>query len=144
MIKDRGRILAIDPGEVNIGLAVSDLSQTIANPLLVFPHVARAADVARIAALAKEKEVVAFIIGGPFGDGGTETPGVRHAQTLANALQTLTGLPVTLWDESNTTKEAIASRVIIGVPRSRRGGHHDAIAATILLQSYLDTHPPED
>lgn len=137
------RILAVDPGEKRLGLAISDLTGTIANPLTVLKHRALAKDAAAIAALAEEHAVVRVIVGQALDDEGHETPSARHAARLAEAIRQQTQIPVELWDESGSTRAARAAYVEMGVPRRKRRGHLDQIAATVILQSYLDAHSKE-
>lgn len=134
-----GKILAVDPGDRRIGLAISDPTQTIANPLMVINHVARVVDAAQIAQIAADQEVVSIIIGCPFDIDGKSGPQARKSERLAEAVRTQTNLPVTLWDESGSTQEAVAARISMGVKRSKRRGHLDDLAATIILQSYLNS-----
>jgi putative holliday junction resolvase len=133
-----GRILAVDPGEKRLGIAVSDPTGTLARPLKVIKHVGRAADAAEIVRLAAENEVVRIIIGTALDDENQPTSQSRHAEKLAEAVRTLTALPVELWDESGSTQAARESRIAMGVSRRKRSGHLDEIAATVILQSYLD------
>ncbi len=135
------RMLAVDPGSKRIGLAVSDPSGTIANPLTVLAHVARAADAAAVAAIAAEQGVGLIVVGQSLDEDGQPTFEGRRAARFAEALRAQTSLPVVLWDEAFSTQEARAARLAMGVRRSRRRGHLDDLAATVLRQSYLDAHP---
>lgn len=135
-----GRVLAVDPGEKRLGIALSDPSGTIAGPLTVLQHVSRVVDAASIAALAAEHGAERIVIGEALDADGGQTPQARHAARLAEALREQTSLPVELWDESGSTQAARASRIAMGVSRRKRSGHLDDIAATVILQSYLDAH----
>ena len=132
------RILAVDHGEKRIGLAVSDLTGTIANPLTVIKHVSRAIDAAQVANIASEREAELIVIGQSFDEDGLPNLAGRRAARFAEALKEQTDLPVELWDESFSTQEARAARIQMGVSRKKRAGHLDKIAATVILQSYLD------
>jgi len=134
------RVLAVDPGEKRIGIAISDPTGTIANPLMVIQHVSRLVDAAQIAGLARENAAAEIVVGEALDDDGNETPASRHAAKFVEAIQTQTELPVSLWDESDSTNEAIAAKVALGVSRDKRKGHQDALAATVILQSYLDAN----
>ena len=101
-----GRILAVDPGSKRIGLAVSDLTQTIATPLKVINHVARILDAAQIAQVAVEQQAVLILIGCPLDDEGLPGPAARSAARVAEAVRAQTTLPVELWDESGSTRSA--------------------------------------
>ena len=133
--------MAVDPGSKRIGLAISDATGTIANPLTVLNHVARLLDAAAVADLAKTMGAGLIVIGQSLDDDGHPTFEGRRAGRFAEALKTQTDLPVVFWDESFTTQDARAARIAMGVSRKNRLGHLDSIAATILLQSYLDANP---
>jgi putative Holliday junction resolvase len=134
------RILAVDHGEKRIGLAVSDLTGTIANPLTVLQHVSRAVDAAQVAAIAAEQGAGLIVIGQSFDEDGQPNPAGRRAARFAQALREQTSVPVELWDEAFSTQTARGARLQMGVSRKRRAGHLDEIAATVILQSYLDAH----
>jgi putative Holliday junction resolvase len=133
------RVLAVDPGEKRLGIALSDPSATIANPLTVVKHTARLIDAATIANLAHENNAGSIIIGATFDEEGELTPQGRRASRLAEAIRTQTELPVILWDESGSTQAARSARIHMGVTRAKRSGHLDELAATVILQSYLDS-----
>jgi putative Holliday junction resolvase len=134
------RVLAVDPGEKRIGLALSDPTGTIANPLTVLNHVTRAIDAATIAQMAAEHAAVRIVVGQALDADGQVTPQGRKAARLAEAIQTQTSLPVELWDESGSTQAARSARIAIGASRRKRSGHLDDLAAAYLLQDYLDAH----
>jgi putative Holliday junction resolvase len=134
------KILAVDPGEKRIGLAISDESGTIANPLYVIPHTSRVVDAAQVAERASSLDVQKIIVGQSFDDEGNPNRAGVMAARFADALRQQTSLPVELWDESFTTQDARSSRIALGVSRRKRSGHLDELAAAILLQSYLDAH----
>ena len=134
------RLLAVDPGEKRIGLALSDPGGIIGRPLSVIGHVSRLVDAAAIANLAQENDVKLIIIGQALNLDGEVGPAARKAARLAEALRTQTAIPVVLWDEGGTTVAARETLIKMNVPRSRRGGHQDALAAALILKSYIDAH----
>ena len=134
-----GRILAVDPGSKRIGLAVSDTTQTIATPLKVINHVARLVDAAQIAQVAVEQQAVMILIGCPLDFEGLPGPAARSAVRVAEAVRAQTSLPVELWDESGSTRSARDSAIEMDIPRRKRAGHLDEVAAAVILQSYLDS-----
>ena len=135
------RILAVDPGSKRIGVAISDPTATIANPLTVINHDGRLVDATRVADLAKTNDAGMIIVGQSLDDDGLPTFEGRRAVRFAETLKTQTDLPVIFWDESFTTQEARTARITMGVSRKNRQGHLDSMAATLLLQSYLDAKP---
>lgn len=132
------RILAVDHGEKRIGLALSDPTGALASPLTVLAHVSRAVDAAQVAAIAAEHEVALVIVGQSFDEQGRPNAAGRSAARFAEALRAQTNLPVEMWDESLSTQDARDSRLALGLPRKKRAGHHDALAAVVILQSYLE------
>lgn len=138
------RILAVDPGEKRIGIAISDPTCTIANPLIVLSHVSRLIDAGQIAALAGEHEAGLIIVGATTDEDGQLTPQGRSASRLAAAIRAQTQLPVELWDESGSTQAARQASIALGVSAYKRRrqshGHLDELAATYILQTYLDSH----
>ena len=134
------RVLAVDPGEKRHGIAISDPTGTIANPLTVLNHISREQDAAAIVGLVHEHQVGLIVLGQSLDDEGRSTLQSRRATRLANAIRSQTEVPVELWDETGSTQAAREARIAMGAPRRKRGGHLDDIAATYILQTYLDSH----
>jgi putative holliday junction resolvase len=134
------RILAVDHGEKRIGLAISDPTGTIASPLKVISHLSRTIDAAQVAELAVNNDVDLMVIGQSFDEQGHPNLAGRRAARFADALKTQTQIPIVFWDESFSTQEARATRIELGVSRKKRGGHLDELAATMILQSYLEAN----
>lgn len=133
-----GRVMAIDPGEKRIGISLSDLTATLAAPFAVIRHVAMAEDCQKIVEIAKQNQVTVIVIGQALGGEGESTPQSRHSQKMAEVIRRLVDIPVVLWDESGSTRDAqkIARRNLAN--RNARSGHLDDHAAAVLLQDYLD------
>ena len=134
------KILAVDHGEKRIGLAISDPTGTIANPLNVVKHISRLMDAAQIATMAAENQAELIVIGQSFDEDGQPNLAGRRAARFAEALGEQTSIRIELWDESFSTQKARSASIQMGVSRKKRAGHLDEIAATVILQSYLDAH----
>lgn len=134
------KVLAVDPGEKRIGLAISDPTGTIARPLCVIKHSEREIDAYKIVDIAHHEGVEMIIVGQPLDTDGKVGFQARKSHRLAEALRTKTACDVQMWDESGTTQAAIQSRIALGVPRKKRKGHLDDIAASILLQDFLNAN----
>jgi putative Holliday junction resolvase len=132
------RILAVDHGEKRIGLAISDSTGTIANPLKVIQHISRAIDAAQVADIAAQNQTGLIVIGQSFDEDGKPNLAGRRAGRFADMLKTQTQIPIVMWDESFSTQSARSARIEMGVSRKKRSGHLDELAATIILQTYLD------
>ncbi len=133
------RILAIDPGEKRIGIALSDPSGTIASPLTVLTHISRPVDAVTITDLAQQNQVSLIVIGKSFDEDGSPTPASRRADRLAEAIRQQSDIQQVTWDESFSTQVAKQAMLEMGISRRKRRGHHDDVAATVILQSYLDS-----
>jgi len=132
------RVLAVDPGEKNIGIAVSDQSGTIANPLTVIKHMSRSIDAATIAHYAAEHGVGRIIVGQSLDLENQPTSQGRRAARLAAAIRQQTNVPVDLWDETGSTAAARDALIAMNTSRRKRRGHLDDLAAAYILQTYLD------
>jgi putative Holliday junction resolvase len=128
------RVLAIDPGEARLGVAISDPTGWIARPLMVIDHTSRQVDARRIAETAAEHSVDRIVVGVALDQDGQPGPQARRAQRLIGAIKLETDLPVEPWDESGSTLTAISL--------TRRGADLDARAAAVILQEYLDAGRP--
>ena len=135
------RILGIDYGERRIGLAVSDPTGTIASPLpTLVRRRGKRPPVARVAELAREYEITHSVLGLPLNAEGDEDEWTAEVRQFGGKLAERTGLPVDYVDERFTSAQA--ERVIrsLGLKKSEREekGRVDAVAAVLILQSYLD------
>jgi putative Holliday junction resolvase len=133
------RIMAIDPGEKRIGIALSDPSGTIASPLTVLTHISRPVDAATIAGLAQQNQASLIVIGKSFDEDGSPTQASRRADRLAEAIRQQSDIQQVTWDESFSTQVAKQAMLELGISRRKRRGHHDDVAAIVILQSYLDS-----
>ncbi|MGQ0457451.1 MAG: Holliday junction resolvase RuvX [Hyphomicrobium sp.] len=132
------RLIGIDAGEKTLGLALSDVTRTIASPLETIRRGKFKADAAHLLALAAEHGVGGLVLGLPRNLDGGEGPRAQATRALARNLNALSPLPILLWDERLTT--ALAERMLIDADQSRkrRGEVIDKLAATLILQSALD------
>jgi len=131
-------VLAVDPGAVRVGLALSDPLQTIATPLRVLPGARRGALARQLAEVALEEEAVGILVGLPVGLRGEPGPMAKGVLRLVGALRQATPLPVETLDERYTSQDAAAAFREAGVRASDRRGKVDKVAAAILLQAWLD------
>ena len=133
------KILAVDPGEKNIGVAISDELGISANPLTVIKHIQRDKDAEHIIGIAQEKGITLILIGQSLDENGKPTFEGRKSARFAKSLRAKSEIPVKLWDEFHSTQIARETRFKMGVSRKKRGGHLDDVAAAVILQSYLDS-----
>lgn len=132
------RILAIDPGEKRIGLALSDPTRTIAASHTVLLHSAFDEDVLAICNYSEQNDVDTVVIGLALNDDGGTTTSSRRAEKLGNVLKNKHQLNVIYIDEYGTTNLAKQIAIELGTQRKKRRGHLDNLAATIILQRFLE------
>ncbi len=130
------RVIGLDPGDRRIGIAVSEPSGTIASPH-GFVDVEAGDVIEAITRLADALEATTVVIGLPLRLDGTEGPAAERSRTLGQALAD-TGLVVEYQDERFTTVTAEAALIEGGVRRSKRKNTRDQVAASVMLQGYLD------
>ena len=135
-----GRVLAIDPGAKRIGLALSDPTQTIAQPLATLTRrVGKRFPLKILKAHLEEHRPVGIVMGLPIAPSGLEDDRAKDARELGATISVKTGLPVSYWDERMTTARALSAVKDLGGKVRGRKEEVDGLAATVLLQSFLDS-----
>ncbi len=135
------RVLGLDYGERRIGAAVSDPTCTIAQPLpTAVRRRGRRPPYAQIAEMVAEWGVARIVIGLPLDSSGDIGPQAEHVQEFGEALKRRVNLPVEYWDErlSSVRARRELARLDLPAAKRRQKGRVDAVAATFILQSYLD------
>ncbi len=130
------RILGLDLGARRIGLSVSDPEGAVALPAGVLERSGRERDLSALRALIEERGIERVVVGLPLHMNGRVGPEAEAARTFARELADASGVPVDLLDERWTTLEAERALREVGTRRGRDSV--DALAATLLLRSYLD------
>jgi putative holliday junction resolvase len=140
MLPTSGRLLAVDWGDVRIGLALSDETQVLASPLeTLVRRPGKRFPMPRFLELVAEYGPVGLVVGLPLTGEGEEGASAAAARELAETLGRRTELPVTLWDERMSTARALAAiREQGGSARGRREDV-DALAAAVVLQQFLES-----
>ena len=137
----KGRLLAVDWGERRIGLALSDETQTLAQPLATLTRrTGKRFPMAQLLTHIARNHVVGIVVGLPLDEAGAEGDAARAARTLADDIgrRTEGNIPVALWDERMTTARVLAAVREMGGSTRGRKEDVDALAAALLLQHYMD------
>lgn len=134
-----GRILGIDYGKARIGLALSDPLGITAQPLEVLPVKKKSDALQYIAGLINDRDVRIILIGLPLNMDGSEGAMVTEVRVFSAALAKICGIEPLEWDERLTSAQAISSLALGEKSWKKRKKKVDAVAAQILLQSYLDS-----
>lgn len=132
------RLIGIDGGTTTLGLALSDVSRTIASPLETITRSKFKADAARLLFHVSAHQVCGLVLGLPVNMDGSEGPRAQATRALARNLNGLFALPILLWDERLTTAAAERMLIAADTSRKRRDEVIDKLAATLILQGALD------
>ena len=132
------RILAIDHGTKRMGIAISDETRTIAQPLEYIAAEPLDKFIDRLRQIITEKEISLIVVGVPRNMDGTYGPAAARVQEFVTVLKEAVTVPIKSWDERLTSVQANRYLIEADVRRSRRKEKVDKTAAAILLQSYLD------
>lgn len=132
------KILAVDLGKARTGLAVCDENETLASPAGVIAEYSRERLAEKIVAVAAERQVKLLVVGLPRNMDGTEGESAQAAREFGQKLTGLSGLPVEFSDERGTTITAHGYLNQTDTRGKKRKAVVDAVAATIILQDYLD------
>ena len=132
------RLLGIDLGEKTIGLALSDVSRSIATPLETLRRTKFTPDAERIRALVSRFGIGGLVIGLPLNMDGSEGPRAQATRAFVRNLNPLLGLPILFWDERLSTAAVTRTLIEADASRARRGEVVDKMAAAYILQGALE------
>ncbi len=136
------KIMGLDYGSVTVGVAISDSMLLTAQPVEVIKRKSEnklRQTLARIDELVKENEVERIVLGFPKNMNNTEGERVRHTKEFMEKLKARTGLEVVLWDERLSTVSAMDVLKEGKIRREKRKEYVDKLAASLILQGYLDS-----
>lgn len=132
------RKIALDVGDVRIGIAVSDIMGIIAGGYETYVRKDYESDLKYVAEFAKRSEADTIVFGLPINMDGTEGPRALGVRKMAEDLKAYTDIKMVFQDERLTTVTAERMLIQADVRRDKRKKVIDKVAATIILQSYLD------
>ncbi|GIO98163.1 putative pre-16S rRNA nuclease [Paenibacillus lautus] len=133
------KIMGLDYGDRRIGVAISDVFGWTAQGVEVIERRRDEGELDRIAALVKDNEVGEIVVGLPKNMNGTIGPRGEICMEFASALRESLSLPVHLWDERLSTVSAERTLLEADVSRKKRKQVVDKMAASLILQNYLDS-----
>lgn len=133
------RIIGLDVGERRIGVALSDPTATIASPVEVVIITDDESAFTAIAKLVDQHQVDGVVVGMPYSLSGVAGPAAEKVREFVGELSRRLPVKVVTWDERLSTIAADRSMRETGVKRQKRENLRDAVAAALILQSYLDS-----
>lgn len=134
------RVMGLDLGERRIGIALSDVMGIIASGYESYTRENLNKDLEHILNICKEKTVGLIVLGLPISMNGTKGEAVEKVEFFASKLAEKTNIPIQFYDERLTTSTAQKILISADVSRSKRKQVVDKMAATIILQDYLNSH----
>lgn len=135
-----GRVAGVDYGRRRIGIAVCDVERILASPLCMHETTGdRTADAAFFRGLAAAESLVGFVVGLPVHADGSDSAMSIEVERFGAWLSRTTGLPVAFHDERYSSREAAGLLAGVGLSRGRRKQRTDAVAAQVVLASWLET-----
>lgn len=134
------RLLGIDMGTKTIGLAMSDITRTIATPLETIRRTKFGVDVERMRDIVNEHGIAGFVLGLPMNMDGSEGPRCQSTRAFAENLLGKIDLPLAFWDERMSTQAVTRTLIEADVTRKGRKQVVDKMAAAFILQGALDAY----
>ncbi len=138
-LPEAGRLAGIDYGEKRIGVAICDGDRIIASPLETFERQSETFDQKYFLGLAKDYDLVGFVIGLPVHASGEESAASRQCRMFGDWLSRVTGLPVAFFDERYTSAQADLLMAGVGFSRKQKKSRRDMLAAQVILAAYLQS-----
>ena len=139
MSYEPGRVMALDVGGRRIGVALSDSTRVLASPLTTLRAEPRPRAIDQIAALVARHEVAEMVVGLPLTLSGEIGPQARLVQAFADDLRAALAVPLHMFDERLTSVAAERMMQELGIKPERRRERIDEVAASIILQDFLDS-----
>jgi putative Holliday junction resolvase len=137
-IPSTGKLLGLDLGTKTIGVAISDGLRYTATPLETIARTKFTADAARLVELINQNNAVAIVLGLPLNMDGSEGPRAQSTRTFARNLGQKTPVPIAFWDERLSTSAVTRMLIEADTRRDKREEVVDKLAASYILQGFLD------
>jgi len=136
------RLIGVDPGTRLVGLALTDVTLTLASPYAALARGKLSANAAEVAAIARKEGAGGLVVGLPLGMDGSFGPAAQAAKDWGRALADAAGLPVAFWDERLSSAAVNRAMIEADLTRAKRAKAVDAAAAAYMLQAALDATAP--
>jgi putative Holliday junction resolvase len=138
IINKQSRLVGIDHGKKNIGIAISDENHNIATPLTTIEFIQLKHFLIEIKNIIKENNVEAIVVGNPINMDGSLGPRAQSAKDFSKSLTEQLSIPVTLWDERLSSEGAYKGMSELSINVTKKKKKLDENSAAFILQGYLD------
>ncbi len=139
-ISNSGALMGLDMGKSRIGIAICDANRIISSPMEAYIRRNMSKDLGHLGKYCTDNEIVGIIMGLPLELDGSENENCESVRHFANKLNKKIGLPILLKDERMSTSAATRALSETGMTRKKRQSLDDKVAASIILQSVIETH----
>ncbi len=133
------KVLGVDLGLARTGVAISDCNQVLASPFCVIKEKDNEVLAQKVGQICADEGIQEIVVGLPKNMDGSEGASAQNARTFADMLSKITNLPIFMVDERGTTITATNFLNDVNVRGKKRKNVVDAVAATVILQNYLDS-----
>ena len=137
-IGKKSRLLGIDPGSKNIGLAICDENKKVATPLKIIPKSKLEKVITEISEIIKENDIKGIVIGNPINMDGSLGRSAQSALDFAKNLSKNVTIPITMWDERLSSEGSFKITKELGTNVTNRANKLDKNAAAFILQGAID------
>ncbi|MYM54233.1 Holliday junction resolvase RuvX [Thalassovita mangrovi] len=131
-------LIGLDLGDKTIGVAISDVMQSVASPVETIRRKKFGVDAERLLQIVADRQAGGIILGLPRNMDGSEGPRCQKTRAFARNLSRLTELPIGFWDERLSTVAAERALIEADTSRAKRAEKIDNVAASFILQGFLD------
>ena len=138
IINKQSRLIGIDHGKKNIGIAISDENHNIATPLTTIEFTQLKHFLIEIKNIIKENNVEAIVVGNPINMDGSLGPRAQSAKDFSKSLTEQLSVPVTLWDERLSSEGAYKGMSELSINVTKKQKKLDENSAAFILQGFLD------
>lgn len=142
-LKKDERLLGLDLGSKTIGIALSDTNRKIASPMETIKRVKFTKDAERLLTILQEQNIGLIVLGLPKNMDGSEGPRCQSTRQFATNMAEKTNVPIYFWDERLSTMAVTRTLLEADTSRKRRGELVDKMAASYILQGFLDNFSKE-
>lgn len=139
LLPREARLICLDVGETTIGLALSDVRRTIATPHSTIGRTKFTKDIEQLKTVIAQQQVAGLVVGYPVNMDGSHGPRTQSVRTFVSNVGKHIALPMLLWDERMTTMAVERMMIQADMSRARRAELVDKLAASYMLQGFLDS-----
>lgn len=138
-IGEAGKLLGLDVGSKTIGVAISDATRTVASPLETINRKKFSIDIKLLEEVIKQNSIAGLVVGLPINMQGEDTPQTQSVRQFARNILKEFDIPILFWDERFSSSAVEKTLIEADMSRAKRAKVIDKMAASYILQGFLDS-----